>query len=844
MNQFVAIMKESLWSTLATKLLYFEIFGVLLVLLALAPLTYEEQVRFEVSRDELRQPIEAVRYWVTANQRPGESVAKWLAEQLPAEKLAALVESAEVAAAPTPAGGGRRNRAAIEARENAQRAFLDAANHLITETELWNDPYWDERIDNRQTQSMWERRSTLTDDYRKRLNRLLFQEGFRGQLNFPSESSAMLMYGNFHLQSLMMSGLGLEGVIRAWLPFLLDKVFLTIGVLLAILVTAPMIPQMLEEGSLYLLLSKPISRVFLLLSKFVGSGILIFIISSIFLSGLWLILGLRFGVWMAEILWCIPLAVTIFLVYYSVTVSFGLVFRNVILSIIATIMFAGVCYLLSFSRYTYSGLVGFQRTADVQTVGDTILRRSAHNHLKILNPTSLNWDSGMLELGSDMPPEVFESVSMIMPTPRGAEPYWISDLNLVVGEIQAFPPRPDRQRRLFAARLGQPMELQKPKTIGNLPFGSLGFWTDSEGRLETVTSYGSVFRLNPAGQEILRDAAAGRFPNPLGPGERGEERDGQANARRGVSIEFAADDLEDDNNQDQGPNQAGGPTTVENDPAKSMQWVSVGTVAYDGPQAFSRVCRDPQTGTLFVLGRSSVTRATRDSQGNYRLEASLSLPWDWTLLNRIPLGLLNGQLLLPLRGRELLVLDAATFQPVAELQMERAAVPLSLATNDRLGMAVVVYNNGQTWVYRANDQSYRRERLVSANATAATFDAQDRLILAHNVDDLAIVDLEKTRLLESIRSQKNLVRSVYDWGIEPVYSIFPKPNECYVLIEHLMNNGAVDKGRTEELSTDTPLEVDTFYVQADSPWDPIRSSVIFAVVVMLLNSLYFWRQEF
>lgn len=44
MNQFIAIMKESLWSTLATKLLYFEVLGVVLFLIAVSPLSFQEEV--------------------------------------------------------------------------------------------------------------------------------------------------------------------------------------------------------------------------------------------------------------------------------------------------------------------------------------------------------------------------------------------------------------------------------------------------------------------------------------------------------------------------------------------------------------------------------------------------------------------------------------------------------------------------------------------------------------------------------------------------------------------------------------------------------------------------------
>jgi len=82
----------------------------------------------------------------------------------------------------------------------------------------------------------------------------------------------------------------------------------------------------------------------------------------------------------------------------------------------------------------------------------------------------------------------------------------------------------------------------------------------------------------------------------------------------------------------------------------------------------------------------------------------------------------------------------------------------------------------------------------------------------------------------------------YDWGVEPLYRIFPKPNECYLLIQHLANNGQVDNARADEGSAE--FDIDTLNAENDSPWLPLRSSVAFAVVLMLFNCWYFWRQEY
>jgi ABC-type transport system involved in multi-copper enzyme maturation permease subunit len=854
MNQFIAIMKESLWSTLATKLLYFEILAVVLVLAALSPLSFQEQVRYEILRNEVRQPAEMIKVWVASADQPEESVGKTLWENLTEAHQAKLREISVASAEPPARGPGSNRRYRAE-----QDAFMQAANYLIKETRLWDDPTWGERIDNRQTKRLWEQRATLSDDYLKRLNRMLIQEGLRGQLESPPESSAGLTYAGIDLAyTLPMSGVGLAEVIRLWLPFVLDKLFLTIGVLLAILVTSTAIPQMLEEGSLYLLLSKPQSRLFLLLSKYIGSGILILIISSVFLTGVWLILGTRFNVWMVEVLWCIPLALVIFLVYYSVTVGVGLMFRNVILSIIATIMFAGTCYLLSFSRYSYSGLVAFQRTAEVQMVGDTIVRRSAHNHSEFYDAASGKWELGLYALANDMPPEMFATMSGILPSTHTASPAYLADKQLYIGELQFFPPRPDLPKRLAVARRGQPQELAKPHILGELPFGCLGFWTDQENRLHAVTSYGTVVRLNELGEKVLADAAQGKFPAVAGavkpeneessapatsvePLPSSEEENPAAASVASAAATVPSDAEAEEEGAEEEADDATDASVIANQGENGMAWTPMGNIAFDAARSMNRIVFDRTRDTCYSLGRTTLSRAKRNSEGVYQVETTVAFPWEWTQLNRVPLGLLREMLIIPLRGSAVVVLDAETLEPVADLQLPRPSIPLSLSCDESSGTAVVTYANGEMWLFDAATKTLMKKQFVK-NATSASFDAQGQLVVAHGVDDLSIVQLPSGTVTSQLKVQKNLIRNIYDWGVEPIYSVFPKPNECYVLIQHLANQGSVDANRNE--TSPPEINIDAISVQTDNPWSPILSSGIFALVLMLFNCLYFWRQEF
>jgi len=123
--------------------------------------------------------------------------------------------------------------------------------------------------------------------------------------------------------------------------FLIAQFVLSMGswiaVLLSVIITAFFIPNMLQKGSVDLLLVKPVSRSLLLLFKFVGGLTLILLVNIFAVSGIWLALGLRSGVWANWMLLLIPIFSFFFAILYSVSTLIAVLTRSIVAAILITI---------------------------------------------------------------------------------------------------------------------------------------------------------------------------------------------------------------------------------------------------------------------------------------------------------------------------------------------------------------------------------------------------------------------------------------------------------------------------------------------------------------------------
>ncbi len=124
------------------------------------------------------------------------------------------------------------------------------------------------------------------------------------------------------------------------------SVWLTWGAtILAILSTASIIPDFVSSGSIELMLSKPISRLRLFLTKYAVGLLFVAIQSAVFCAAAFMVIGLRGGVWELGLFLAVPFVVLIFSFLHCVCALVGMLTRSTLAAMILT----GIFWLALFS---------------------------------------------------------------------------------------------------------------------------------------------------------------------------------------------------------------------------------------------------------------------------------------------------------------------------------------------------------------------------------------------------------------------------------------------------------------------------------------------------------------
>lgn len=106
-------------------------------------------------------------------------------------------------------------------------------------------------------------------------------------------------------------------------------------ILIAIFSCANLIPIMMEKGAIDIFLSKPISRLQLLLGKYLGGVAFVFLNMLYLVLGLFLVVSIYFDVWRFEILLAVPVITFVFAALNIFLIFFGVVTRGSAIGMIA-----------------------------------------------------------------------------------------------------------------------------------------------------------------------------------------------------------------------------------------------------------------------------------------------------------------------------------------------------------------------------------------------------------------------------------------------------------------------------------------------------------------------------
>jgi hypothetical protein len=331
MRPYLAVLKDSFREALASRVLWIVIFLITAALLISAPAGISEEKAARLRRNSVRN-WPALAFKIDKQQQAdGPSPGKQIWARFSAELQGAITQS--LAESPEELPG------------DVVFELVEELNALLADPAFYDPAAWKDAELGEEAEELLARGpARLKEDEVARLNRLLLRAAYPAEIPREEGSEIQFSYLTFKpFGPLPVTRAELTPAIKIVLGKIVDYAVGGFVVLAAILVTASIIPQTFEPGAIDLLLSKPVSRTVLFLTKFLGGCAFVTLSAAYFIAGLWLIAGTRFGVWSHKLFLCIPVILFLFAVYYSVSALAGVLWRNAIVSVAISIIFWAIC---------------------------------------------------------------------------------------------------------------------------------------------------------------------------------------------------------------------------------------------------------------------------------------------------------------------------------------------------------------------------------------------------------------------------------------------------------------------------------------------------------------------
>jgi ABC-type transport system involved in multi-copper enzyme maturation permease subunit len=390
MKAYLAVLKDSFREALASRVLWILLALTTLVLAALAPIGLSEKPSTQLRQNNILNMSAFISKIETQGRADEPSPGKQIWSRLGDDLKTRLANREGVEAGSVPA--------------NLARELVDALNTLLSDRNFYEPSAWRGIDLNDETKTLADRRTdSLTDDEVKRRNRLLLEAAYPAQIA-GGRAELSISYLAWHVTEVPLSRQEATPVIKGIVAAIMNFFVGTLGVLAAILVTAPIIPHTFEAGSIDLLLSKPISRSLLFLTKFAGGCAFILLNAAYFIVGLWLIAGLRFDIWSGRLLLSIPIFLFLFAIYYAVSSAAGVLWRNAVVSIVVTILFWVACFAVGTTKTVMEETwLNSSRLMKLVSAGDSLFGVTEQGQMQEWRATTEKWEETFQAEGPTAP---------------------------------------------------------------------------------------------------------------------------------------------------------------------------------------------------------------------------------------------------------------------------------------------------------------------------------------------------------------------------------------------------------------------------------------------------------
>ena len=721
LRPYAVIIKDSFREALASRVLWILLSLVTWLLLALAPMGYQEKVVIDLRHSDIADWRILVKRLVAAEEGTAHAAVQcvWSNLEEPAQnsfrELAAKLRD--------------KPGAALKFDQRAE--LLRALNAAIGQRDLDDKSSWDELRLPEETANLREQPAgRLSPQKLKRRNRLLLEAAFP-QLILRSPSDMVEFSWLFWKmpKALPMSREILRERVDLGLTFIMQYVVGIVAVFIAILVTAPIVPQTFTSGSLNLLLSKPLFRSLLFLTKYAGGCAFVLLVSGYLIAGLWLISGFRFGVWHPRLLYAIPIFAFLFSIYYAVSALAGVLWKNAIVSIVLTVMLWSLLVVVAWTKVLVDGFyVKPFRLTKLISAKETMVAVNEAGLVYAWNDGQAAWQ---VIFGSDESPGMAALA------------------NAVPGKDMLGPVYHAAGDQLIAL----PQGMGDFGAMGIGPKLSVGRRADDWRRTESVTAPSDIKAIHvDAAGEVLLISTEGVFR--------------------------IAGELSQDEEQ---PTLFG----VELPAQQQSPFISLGPaqpLELDGRNTSIAVNRD--TGQIAIFHRGQLRILALEEEDSYRIahEFSLGNPQD-----RLLLAFAGNSLCVAHAKGIVEIRDPETGEIRHTIRPEATNQPRFVSAAPGGRYFAVTYQHRRIAVVDAEQGRSVPHRLTGqGDISAAEFNPQGELLVADRTNRVTVYDVSSLRRLKVFAPRQDMLERSYRYAILPLYWLLPKPGELSHTVYYLL----------------------------------------------------------
>ncbi|GAB5403707.1 MAG: hypothetical protein Aurels2KO_19380 [Aureliella sp.] len=811
MRPYLAILIDSFWEAIGNKVLWALLIGWSLILIGIAPFGYVVENSYRFSSYDIKDAESALTRLADASRGKEAAALQRIVERMSPEFAETLQEV--------------KDPDSTEFKEIKPSKIARELNKVLESTDLYDESAFPMPRSERRRENLQSLLETPAADMaeidREEFNRELMQLALPKELNRSLGEQVWLGYGTFKIgEPLPISRKRINEYVEPFVLQLVIKLGLgVIAVMVAIVVTSPIIPDTFRSGSLNLLLSKPISRVLLYLSKFFGSTVFVLVNISFVLTALYFIAGFRFQFWNSGLLACIPLLMFVFIIFYSVSALAGLLWKNAIVCVVATMVFWLFCFVLG---AVYSGMNNAfeveKQLSTIVPVGDDVMSVSGQGRLQVWNREFSVWQAA--------------SESETRNRSRTFGPFYDEERGRVLAKQffrDPFGGLNSRARNMSIITVGGSAGKQSDATDGA---------ADEEGEADVVDEEDRIRNAEQARETH-------RWPSDFGPEIPKDlfrllEVDGALIAvcrTKLYRMELAEIQIADRAKPDF--------LGLEVPWLKSKAFVDVTPpgLAIDRNTTASATADGKgivvySSGTIdhieFEEGKSKVV-ATNSVVGKSDDEDEATAS-DGTEAASILLN--DNYCVLARDGLPLTILDAE-LNEVGDVPMPDKTRVRYIAWQPETDCVSIVTHTGE---FLKLDCATREitsfdTSMGSTDVTCANWISQDQVWLGGKPHSAFLVDVSKGEIVERLAPKASIWEFAYQWIVKPAYYVNPKPAALDDATNYLLSgNKSQAMGIVTNRLEQAQVELDI--------WQPIITNLCFVFVMLAIGCIYIVRSEF